>query len=108
MGFQRGIGGPDGFGSERVGRGSGAEEERRVARSSVVAAGTLACPRCDAPIALGAAPLSPADPLGCPFCGHEGPVRDFLSFAAPTRPTRVVVRVVLGRPRIERRPGEGA
>ncbi|MBB4665062.1 hypothetical protein [Conexibacter arvalis] len=106
MGFQRGIDGPDGF-RDRVGRNAGAEEERRVARSSVVAAGTLACPDCDAPIALGDRPLSPAAPLGCPFCGHEGPVRDFLSFAAPTRPTRVVVRVVLGRPQIERRTGAG-
>jgi len=104
MGFQRGIDG-SGFGEDRVGRNA-AEEERRVARTSVVAAGTLACPGCDAPIALGDRPLSPADPLGCPFCGHEGPVRDFLSFARPTRPTRVVVRVVTGRPRIERRRDE--
>jgi hypothetical protein len=101
MGFQRGIDGPDGFGTDRVGRNSGAEEERRVARTSVVAVGTLACPDCDAPIALGTRPLSPADPLGCPFCGREGPVRDFLALGAPTRPTRVVVRVVTGRPRIE-------
>jgi hypothetical protein len=100
MGFQRGIDGPDGFGSDRVGRNSGAEEERRVARTSVVATGTLACPGCDAPIALGGRPLSPVDPLGCPFCGQEGVVRDFLSLTQPTRPTRVVVRVVLGRPQI--------
>jgi hypothetical protein len=38
--------------------------------------------------------MSPADPLGCPFCGHAGSVRDFLSLRAPSRPARVVVRVV--------------
>ncbi|MGB7161269.1 MAG: hypothetical protein WBD40_24640, partial [Tepidisphaeraceae bacterium] len=59
-----------------------------------------ACPRCDAPVALGG-PVSPADPLGCPFCGHDGAVRDFLSLAAPTRPTRVVVRIVHRTARVE-------
>jgi hypothetical protein len=76
-----------------VGRLSGTEEERRVTRTRRLATGTLACPRCDAPVAL-AAPLAPADPLGCPFCLHAGAVRDFLSLAAPTRPARVAVRVV--------------
>ncbi len=70
-----------------------AQEERRVARSTRVASGTLACPSCDAPAERPRRPLSPADPLGCGFCGHEGAVRDFLSLTPPTRPTRVVVRV---------------
>jgi hypothetical protein len=39
--------------------------------------------------------MSPADPLACPYCGRDGVVRDFLSLAAPSRPARVVVRVVL-------------
>ena len=33
------------------------------------------------------------DPLSCGYCSHAGAVRDFLSLAEPTRPTRVVVRV---------------
>src|SRR4051794_26481799 len=49
---------------------SGSEEIRRVARSSVLATGTLACPRCAAPVSPGPAPLSPAAPLGCPYCAH--------------------------------------
>jgi hypothetical protein len=77
-----------------VGRMSGTEEERRVTRTSRVATGTLACPRCDAPIAL-AGPVAPSDALRCPYCRHGAAVRDFLSLAAPTRPARVAVRVVL-------------
>ena len=69
------------------------EEERRVARSPVFAAGTLACPRCDAPVAPGAEPMSVTRALECPFCAHEARVRDFLSLGAPTRPARVEVRV---------------
>jgi hypothetical protein len=38
-------------------------------------------------------PMSPPDPIGCGFCRHEGAVRDFLSLAEPTRPTRVAVRL---------------
>jgi hypothetical protein len=76
-----------------VGRMSGTEEERRATRSSRLAGGTLACPRCDAPVAL-AGPVAPADLLGCPFCLHAATVRDFLSLAAPARPARVQVRVV--------------
>ena len=69
-------------------------EERRPSRSSRLGAGTLACPRCDAPVALGPGPASPAAPLGCPFCHHGGAVRDFLSLAGPVRPARVEVRVI--------------
>ena len=68
-------------------------KEIRPARSTVLATGTLACPRCDAPVAPGPEPLSPAAPLGCPFCGETGAVRDFLSLGEPSRPARVVVRV---------------
>jgi hypothetical protein len=79
---------------EPVARATGAQEERgRAARSARLGAGTLACPRCDAPVALTAGPLSPSNELGCPFCSHRATVRDFLSLAAPTRPARVVVRV---------------
>jgi hypothetical protein len=96
--FGRGIDGPDSAGGEGLhGRATPAREElRRTTRSTRVAAGTLACPECDAPIAL-AAPVAPAAPLACPFCAHAGAVRDFLSLAPPTRPARVVVRLVARR-----------
>jgi hypothetical protein len=89
--FDRGIGSPD---WEPVGRRPGTHEEHRVGRSSTLGAGTLACPSCDLPVALAAGRAAPADPLGCPFCGHAGAVRDFLSLGAPSRPAHVVVRVV--------------
>jgi hypothetical protein len=69
------------------------EEERRIVRTERVATGTLACPSCDAPIALTDGPVSPADSLTCPFCALSAPVRDFLSLAPPSRPTRVEVRI---------------
>jgi hypothetical protein len=69
------------------------EEKRRAIRSTVLGTGTLACHRCDAPIAPAAQPLSLTDPLACPFCDARGPARDFLSLGAPTRPARVIVRV---------------
>jgi hypothetical protein len=72
-------------------------EERRSTRTSRLATGTLACPRCDAPATLAPGTWSPADPVGCPYCDHAGAVRDFLSLAAPSRPTRVAVRVVTHR-----------
>jgi hypothetical protein len=70
------------------------QEERRSTRSAPLATGTLACPSCDVPVAPGARPLRPGDALGCPYCGHAASVRDFLSLDAPSRPARVVVRVV--------------
>jgi uncharacterized paraquat-inducible protein A len=81
---------------EPVGRLSGVEEERRVVRTTRLAEGTMACPRCDAPV-MPAGPVSPAQRVACPYCAHAGAVRDFLSLAAPTRPARVVVRVVARR-----------
>ncbi|HEX4009482.1 MAG TPA: hypothetical protein VHX62_05720 [Solirubrobacteraceae bacterium] len=73
------------------------EEVRRPARSTQLATGTLACARCDAPVAVGPVPRTLTDELTCPFCDHRGPVRDFLSLAPPTRPARVVVRIALPR-----------
>jgi hypothetical protein len=70
------------------------EVERQVRRSQRLGAGTLACCRCDAPVALGGGPVSPADPVSCPYCSHSASVRDFLSLADPPRPARVEVRVV--------------
>jgi hypothetical protein len=69
-------------------------KERRTADATRLGSGTLACPRCDAPVAL-AGPVAPADALVCPYCAHYGAVRDFLSLAPPSRPARVEVRVRL-------------
>lgn len=65
----------------------------RDTRSARLCDATLACARCDAPIAAGPQGLSLTQPLVCPFCDHRAPVRDFLSLAMPTRPARVVVRI---------------
>jgi hypothetical protein len=70
-------------------------EERRATRDGIVCSGTLACPRCDAPVAAGPAGLTLVEELTCPFCAHREPVREFLSLEPPTRPARVVVRVTL-------------
>ena len=83
MAFERG---PDGSDPIR-------HVELRRAPSGLLATGTLACPGCDAPVAPGPRALTLVEPLGCPFCGHAGAVRDFLSLAAPTRPARVEVRL---------------
>jgi hypothetical protein len=80
--------------AERLGGFAGSEEIRRATRSSTLGVGTLACPSCDAPVAPGPHRLSPASALSCPFCGHGGRVRDFLSLGPPTRPAHVVIRVV--------------
>jgi hypothetical protein len=72
----------------------GGRREQHLADSSWhVATGTLACPACDAPVLPGLGGVSPRDPISCGFCGEAGAVRDFLSLAEPTRPTRVAVRV---------------
>lgn len=67
-------------------------EELRPSRLRQVAVGSLACPRCDAPVHL-SGPTSPAASLGCPFCDLAAPLRDFLSLGEPTRPARVRVRI---------------
>jgi hypothetical protein len=90
--LQRGVDGSDPVRPDPIGRLDGTYEQRRDARSARIALGTLACPRCDAPVAIQRA-LSPADALGCPFCEHSGHLRDFLSLAAPARPARVEVRI---------------
>ena len=94
------INGAEPLQPDPVGR-AGAHHEVLPARTTKVAEGTLACPSCDAPVALTAGPVSPAEPLYCPFCAHAGAVREFLSLGAPTRPARVVVRVVYRRAVVE-------
>ena len=92
MSLQRGIDGSDPVRRDTLARN---EEIRYAARTWVLGTGTLACPHCDAPVAI-ARPLTPVAPLACPYCGHAGALRDFLSLSAPSRPARVVVRVVPG------------
>jgi hypothetical protein len=92
--FQNGIDGSEPARPQPVTRLAGARADDLVARTGHLASGTLACPRCDAPVALGGGAAAPADPLGCPYCDHTAAVRDFLSLASPTRPARVAVRVV--------------
>ena len=93
MAISRGLGSSDSTSATPVARRTVVHEEVRIARVAHLGAGTLACPRCDAPVAL-AGPRSPVDRLVCPFCAHPGPLRDFLSLGAPTRPARVELRVV--------------
>ncbi len=75
------------------GRSGGTQEIRRTTRSTKLADGTLACPACDAPVAPLQRTMAPADPLGCGYCLHQGPLRDFLSLTHPTRPTHVSIYV---------------
>jgi hypothetical protein len=105
--FQRGIDGPDPVRADSAVDRHGVQEHRRIARSTHLGVGTLACPVCDAPVAIGMDRLSPAEAMRCPFCAHHAPVREFLSLGEPTRPTRVEVRVIApARVRISRsRPG---
>jgi hypothetical protein len=91
VGFEREIDNGDPFRDRAV---APLREIRRDVRPGRLAAGTLACPECDAPVAL-AGPLSPAAPLACPYCAHGAPLRDFLSLAAPTRPAHVEVRIAV-------------
>lgn len=70
------------------------EEARRRARAGHLGTGTLACDRCDAPVALGPGAVALTAAVSCPFCSHSATVRDFLSLGGPPRPARVAVRVL--------------
>jgi hypothetical protein len=100
-------------GSPRVQRdGLGAvagdhDVQRRESRDHRLA-GTLACNRCDAPIALIAGPVTPHDMLTCPFCSNHAPARDFLSLALPTRPARVEVHIHIVGPASSEPDGQDA
>jgi hypothetical protein len=80
--------------AEPLGGLGGSEEIRRVGRTSTLAVGTLACPGCDAPVAPGPHRLGISTSLECPYCGHLGRVRDFLTLGAPSRPAHVLIKVV--------------
>lgn len=98
MSFSRGIDGSEPLRPRPAAGLQGPREERRSEQTSRLASGTLACPECDGPVALGGRAVTPGDPLACPFCAHRATVRDFLSLAIPTRPTRVEVRIVRRAP----------
>jgi hypothetical protein len=98
MTLHRGIDGSEPLRAGPIGQVAGPQEHRPAAGAWRLGTGTLACPRCDAPVALPAGQVGPAEPLGCPYCDHGAAVRDFLSLAAPSRPARVELRLV-HRPR---------
>jgi hypothetical protein len=91
--------------ADPFGRQGRVQHIRQDVRVGHMGLGTIACPQCDGPVALGPGSVSPAAPLECPFCGHVGRVRDFLTLATPghpPRPARVQLRVVeRGRVRID-------
>lgn len=93
MALQRDFDGAEPVRPEPVERLDGRHQRHRAATEWQLATGTLACPACDAPVLPAAGASSPADPISCGFCGEGGAVRDFLSLAEPTRPTRVAVRI---------------
>jgi hypothetical protein len=92
--FQRGIDGGEPVRPDPVAGTAETHDHRRRRTAGRLGTGTLACPRCDAPVALAPGPAAVGAALGCPYCDHTGTVRDFLSLAAPARPARVEVRVV--------------
>ncbi len=98
MGIFSGIDGAEPIRPQRTERPSDLQPERRAAREWYLGPGTIACPDCDAPVALPRIPMAPLDPLGCPVCGTEGIVRDFLTVGEPSRPMRVQVRAVYRPP----------
>lgn len=99
MTFQRGIDGSEPLRAQAITARAGAYEDRETSRSWLLGTGTLACARCDAPVALGGRAVSLGEDLDCPFCRHTAPVREFLSLAAPSRPARVEVRMRVAPPR---------
>jgi hypothetical protein len=71
------------------------EERRRSRATSVMGAGSLACPECDAPVWPGERGLALTALLRCPYCLRGGAVREFLSLEPPRRPARVLIRLRL-------------
>ena len=94
MAFQRGIDGSDPVRAQPITAPADWQDERHAARPSRLGPATLACPRCDAPVALGGRAVKFSEHLDCPFCRHTAPLRDFLSLALPARPARVEIRMV--------------
>jgi hypothetical protein len=91
--FHREIEGARSARPQPIERLDGRHERHQRESSWHLARGTLACPSCDAPVLPHPEATSPSDRISCGFCREVGPVRDFLSLTAPTRPTHVAVRV---------------
>jgi hypothetical protein len=73
-----------------------AEELRPAADSATLATGSMICPSCELPIAVGAG-VPAISRLQCPFCDHSGEARAFLRRdVRDTRANRVdlVARIV--------------
>lgn len=95
--IQRGIDDSEPVRPQPIESVTGFNEERRTVRRQLLGRGTLACPRCDAPVVPARPSLAPSDDMRCPVCDHPGAVREFLSLARPTRPQRVAVFVTAPR-----------
>ena len=95
MSLHRGLDGSEPVRAQPVSAPAGEHVHRDAARALPATTGTLACPRCDAPVSLGGRAASLAELLACPFCRHSAPVHRFLSLAKPSRPARVQVRARL-------------
>ena len=89
-------------GGDWTGRGSSqpgsraeqvSQRKLRADRNGAIAAGTIACARCDAPVAIGPDRVAVTEALTCPFCTGQRPVGEFRSLAVPTRLTRIQVRL---------------
>jgi hypothetical protein len=93
--FHREIEGPNHLPEQPAERLSGRHELHPAETSTLLATGTFACPACDAPVLPAPGGNSPGDLISCGYCRQVALVRDFLSLAEPTRPTRVAVRVRL-------------
>ena len=66
--------------SEEAVRVTDIGHERKVSRDGieVLAHGAMVCPACDAPVVIGDR-MSAWRDLGCGFCGHQAPAREFLT-----------------------------
>ncbi|HWI06164.1 MAG TPA: hypothetical protein VNT54_01455 [Solirubrobacteraceae bacterium] len=94
MAFHRGIDGAEPLRAQPISDVAGVHEDRHASRAWRLTGGTLACPRCDAPVSLRGRALPLTHALHCPFCRHGGVLRDFLSLAAPSRPAHVAIRML--------------
>lgn len=94
MTFHRAIDGPEPLRAQPIAGVAGEHEDRLASRPWQLGPGTLACPRCDAPVGLGGRAVPLTDALHCPYCDHTAVLRDFLSLAPPSRPARVAIRML--------------
>ncbi|WP_354699323.1 hypothetical protein DSM112329_05035 [Paraconexibacter sp. AEG42_29] len=102
MSFERGS---DSGPADPFGHQGRMQHVRHDVRVGYLGLGTMACPECDAPVALPPGSFAPVTAMECPYCAHLGRVRDFLTLATaarPARPARVRVRIVdAGRMRVD-------